>query len=220
MDFQFSNSPPLDRGRARETSVDARCLINLIRLTPLTPLSPFSPTRHGPNWIHGNSLSSSPPAFDSPPKACFAFYLFWRFSRRQQKFDLGHERKSLIRSRCQWVWPCHTAQIRLRWKQSLDELIETSDEEDFFSNVVDRLTLLGHSEARIHGVRWSLHRFTDWNIRKCFPWELGNENINMGWGEISRICGRPYYNILTGQVKSISNLMMLYLLARPDVASV
>ena len=105
-------------------------------------------------------------------------------------------------------------------ESSLDELIETSDVEDFFSYLVDRLTLLGHSEARIQGVRWSPHRFTDWNIRKCFPWELGNENINMGWGEVSRICGRPYYNILTGQVKSISNLMMLYLLARPDVASV
>ena len=51
------------------------------------------------------------------PQACFAFYLFWRFSRRQQKFDLGHERKSLIRSRCQWVWPCHTEKIRRRWKQ-------------------------------------------------------------------------------------------------------
>ena len=83
------------------------------------------------------------------PQARFAFYLFWRFSRRQQKFDLGHERKSLIRSRCQWVWPCHTEKIRLRWKQSLDELIETSDVEDFFSNLVDRLTPLGHSEGRI-----------------------------------------------------------------------
>ena len=51
------------------------------------------------------------------PQACFAFYLFWRFSRRQQKFDLGQERKSLIRSKCQWVCPCHTAQIRRRWKQ-------------------------------------------------------------------------------------------------------
>ena len=51
------------------------------------------------------------------PQACFAFYLFWRFSRRQQKFDLGQERKSLIRSKCQWVCPCHPAQIRRRWKQ-------------------------------------------------------------------------------------------------------
>lgn len=97
------------------------------------------------------------------PQACFAFYLFWRFSSRGSKSStLGKSAR---------VWSVRSVSgcarvIQLRSdvvESSLDELIETSDElietldeEDFFSNLVDRLTLLGHSEARIHGVRWSL----------------------------------------------------------------
>ena len=175
MDFQIFNSPhSTDGGREKHLWMFGVWSISSVsRLWRLYRL--FHQRAPAPNWIHGNSLSSSPPSFDSPPRLALLFTCFG---------DLAGGSKSSTLGKSARVWSVRSVSgcarvIQLRSDvvessldeliETLDELIETSDElietsdelietldeEDFFSNLVDRLTLLGHSEARIHGVGWS-----------------------------------------------------------------